>query len=162
MLQKGWLLLTVVCSLVIFSACQSKESLNSEDANSIQGDWPVYTINELAKDSDLIAYVEVTDAKNVDGNPPTQESTLSILQLLKGTQSEKKINLSLADSKYFVVPGNKYIMFLSNKGSHYTQIAFNALLPETSGKFNSTINGMTGEYELKDIETQISSILSSP
>ena len=98
-MRKIVFLLTISCSILILYGCQPKEQIETENVPASQGDWPVYTVDELTNNSDLVAYVEVIDTKDVDGSPSSQESNLSVLKTLKGKATGDTIPLSLSEFK---------------------------------------------------------------
>ncbi|NUU78022.1 hypothetical protein [Paenibacillus xylanilyticus] len=146
-------------AVIILSSCQSSSQTNSNNNNS-SGDWPSYNFEELVSTSDLIVYGEITDTKNKNSTPPSQESNLKVLKSLKGDESDHSLLINLSDPDYYVKSGSKYVMFLDNIGSYYTQKSANSLLIELDGKFPSSIKGLNGNYSLEEIALEISKITS--
>ncbi len=69
-------------------------------------------------------------------------------------------HINLSDPDYYVKSGSKYVMFLDNTGSYYTQKSENLLLEESDGKFPSSIKGLNRNYSLEEIALEISKITS--
>lgn len=120
------------------------------ESPEVQGDWPHKDLDELIKDSDLIAIVKVKDKKmkeskvEKEAGLKRQFSTLKIKEVIKG-KPEKEIILNQAYN--FVDIGKEYLMFLS-KGSdgYYYELTNVSIVPKKNSKFKSKIKGLQGTF----------------
>lgn len=145
--------------VLLISSCQSSTEPSTGN-NSNTGDWPSYTFEELVSNSDLVVYGKITDTKNLDGDPPSQESNLNVLKVLKGDETNKTISLKLTDPSYYVSSDSKYVMFLEDTGSYYTQKSYNSLLIEKNGVISSSLQRFSGEFTIDEVQNQISSVMA--
>lgn len=153
-------LVLLFLAVSILSSCQSSTEKNS-NISTASGDWPSYSFEELVSKSDIVVYGEIINTENVNSSPPSQESNLNILKLLKGDGLNKSIKIKLSDPEYYVNTGSKYVMFLDDTGSYYTQESFNSLLEELNGKISSNISGLNGDYTIDEILSEINKLSSN-
>lgn len=145
----------IIVFILLLSACQlNNKPLNDTNINS-KSDWINYNINEIIERSDLIAYVEVEETKNINGTPSYQESKLNIIQILKGDIDGESVTLNISDYSSYVTSGSKYLMFLTDYGTYYTQNSSNSIIKENNGEFNPTIDGLTGKFSIEEIMDKI-------
>jgi hypothetical protein len=157
---KNKLTTTIFFSLVLLlSSCQSSSKTNISN-NKSSGDWPSYSFEELVLNSDLVVYGKIVNSESINSSPPSQESKINIIKLLKGDEN-KTIVIKLSDPTYYVKINSKYVMFLDNTGAYYTQKTFNSLLEEVSGKVSSNIQGFSGEYTIDEVQSEILNILAN-
>ncbi|MBO8155813.1 MAG: hypothetical protein H0Z32_05075 [Bacillaceae bacterium] len=114
----------------------------------VQGDWPDKDIDELIKDSDLIAIVKVKDKKMKEGEKEAglkrQYSTLKIKEVIKGKPGK---DIILSQALNFVDKGKEYLMFLSkDSDGYYYELTNVSIVPKKNRKFKSKIKGLQGTF----------------
>ncbi|MEK4851509.1 hypothetical protein NST04_16810 [Paenibacillus sp. FSL H7-0756] len=114
----------------------------------------------MVANSDLVVYGEINGTKNLDGDPPSQESNLNVLKVLQGDETNKTISIKLTDPSYYVSSNSKYVMFLDYTGSYYTQKTYNSLLIENNGVISSSLQGLSGDFTIDEVQNHISSVLA--
>lgn len=132
---------------------------NIENSKS-SGDWLSYSFEQLVSDSDLVVYGEISSTQSVNSNPPSQESNLRVLKVLKGDETNTTIVINLSDPSYYVKSKSKYVMFLDNTGSFYTQKTYNSLLMEENGVISSSLQGLSEEFTIDEVQSEISNVIS--
>jgi len=51
-------------------------------------------------------------------------------------------------------------MFLDNTGSFYTQKTYNSLLMEENGVISSSLQGLSEEFTIDEVQSEISNVIS--
>ena len=155
-MRKGIALMMIAVFGLLLSSCATSEThSNPPDTHrsEVQGDWPIYAIEEMLKGrTDLIALAQV-DSVSDDKDPQIAE--LRLEETFYGQSANTAIRLYQSTRQ--VQPGHKYLLFLSYR-EEIGQYVVSDGLSQTevdNDKLQVKVKGIEGEYTIDQFKQVI-------
>lgn len=159
------LFIMVLFTSILFIGCGSSHpNTNNEGDTEAMGDWPVYDIEEMIKEVDLIAFVTVESIQALTGDEnqdslDRKASKLRIKDIAYSENKNKEEVIELSQAVNFVEQDKSYLLFLNKRGDYYYVTDGNSVIPEQNGIYQVNVSGIEGEYDRRAFIERIEEVI---